>query len=86
MPTENDKPSSAGLAPDPRDAEIAGLKQQVTDLEKKLKAKVAGPAGSYCVLDGKTYQVERTVTAKFATDEARKGFIDMDAELVVLKR
>ena len=98
MPTENDKPKAtpvaAPAAPDTRDARIKSLEDEVTKLQnkldaanKKLKEKApAAPTGNYCVLNGKTYEVERTVEAKFATDEARKGYIDLDAELVVLKR
>ncbi len=82
MPNETTTP-----APDTRDAQIADLKKQVEDLEKKLKAKTpAPPAKDYCVLGGKTYDVAGTVSAKFATDEARKGNYDLDAELVILKR
>ncbi len=102
MPTENEKPSAAPAAtvPDTRDAEIAKLKLQLEqtgkendalaqDLEaarKKLKERNTVPAGDYCVLKGKTYQIAGTVPCKFATDEGRKGHIDLEADLVILKR
>ncbi len=88
MPTENEKPTAppAAPVPDPRDAEITALKKQVEDLEKKLKTRNTVPAGDYCVLGGKTYQVAGTVSARFATDEGRKGHIDLDSDLVILKR
>lgn len=92
MPNENDKTppvQPAAVAPDTSDAQIADLKKQVADLEKKLlssssKAKV--PSGDYCFLGGVAYPVAGTVTCRFATDEGRKGHIDLDEELIVVKR
>jgi hypothetical protein len=93
MPTENDPKAAPAAptapAPDRRDQEIASLKKQVEELEKKLKAKppaASAPSGDYCVLGGKTYQVDRLVPARFATDEGRKGHLELDSDLVVLKR
>jgi predicted nucleic acid-binding Zn-ribbon protein len=67
-----------------KDLEIAN--KRIAAIEKKLKEAGAAPSGDYVVLRGKTHLIERTVEARFATDEARKGYIDLDAELIVLKR
>lgn len=70
--------------------EIALLRQEIDSLRTKLDSltaeKALRPTGDYCVLGGKTFKVVGTVGAKFATDEARKGNLDLDAELVILKR
>lgn len=70
-----------------------GLAESLNAAREELKAAKAKqpqrdtvPAGDYCVLGGKTYQVAGTVPCKFATDEGRKGNIDFDSDLVVLKR
>ncbi len=91
MPNENDKPVTAPAVPDPRDAQVAALEATVKDLQEKLAKKpkekaAAAPEGDYVVLKGKTYEIERTVEAKFATDEWRKGYLADDAELIVIKR
>lgn len=68
-------------------AENADLKRRIAELEKAGEAEAeAGEADNYVVLRGKRYDIERTVEARFASDEARKGYIDLEAELVVLKR
>lgn len=102
MPTENEKPAAPPAAvPDPRDAEITKLKQQLSDVEKEnaalaqdldsarkeLKKKgPAAPTGDYVVLRGKTYGIRRTVECKYAADEARRGHdVELESELVVLK-
>lgn len=95
MPTENKKDAPV----DDRDAKIADLTQQVESLTNAnatltqeladAKAKKRGapvPSGNYAVVDGKTIEIEKVVEAKYASDEARKGFIDMDAQLLVPKR
>jgi hypothetical protein len=99
MPTETDK--TAAIEPDPRDLQITDLKSQLEqlsrendalaqDLEtarKELKSKKVQttPAGDYCVLGGKTYQVAGTVMTRFASEEGRKSNTE-DEELVILKR
>lgn len=67
--------------------QISALKRENAELKKhQLKSSASDvPDTDYVVLRGKRYGIERTVEAKFATDEARKGYIDMHAELVVLK-
>lgn len=105
MPTDTKTTAEpTAPTPDPRDALIAQLQQQVADAladvenadatieeleaqlkEAKMTKAVALPATDYAVIGGKTYHVERTVEAKFATDEARKGYIEMGATLAVLK-
>jgi len=95
MPNENDKtpvvPAAPATpaAPDTRDAQIADLEKQVAELKNKLKGKpstqTVAPAGDYCVLSGKTYEVAGTVSCRYATDEGRKGHIDIDSELVIVK-
>jgi hypothetical protein len=85
MPTTENKDPT----PDDRDAKIVDLQKQVetltadlADANAKLKKKAAAAVADNCaVLDGKTYQIEKTVMARFATDEARKGHIDLDSEL-----
>jgi hypothetical protein len=70
--------------------EIASLRQEVDSLKAQLESltteKSLRPTGDYCVLGGKTYRVAGTVSAKFATDEARKGNFDLDTDLAILKR
>ena len=116
MPTENTKtPAVAPVAtPDPRDAELAALKQelaelnedrdeidgqnesltkQVAELQEKLakatktKGAAPTPTGDYAVIKGKTYVVDGTVSARFATDEGRKGHLPdgLETELAILK-
>lgn len=76
-------------APDTRDAKIADLKKQVDALtveNASLKARPKAPAGDHCVLGGKTYDVAGLVAVRDATDEGRKGNIDLEGSLVILKR
>jgi hypothetical protein len=92
MPNENDTKPAAPAAPapvaDPRDAQLADLVKQVAHLKERLKEKPRNtvPAGDYCVLGGKTYEVLGTVATRHATDEGRKGNIDLEGELVIVKR
>lgn len=93
MSNENTKPATVAapvVAAPVADPRIAQLQAQVDKLQAELDANLANatsaPTGDYVVLKGKTYAVERTVEAKFASDEWRKGYIDTDEELVVLKR
>lgn len=60
--------------------------QAVDNLEKKLKSAKSAPQGDCVFLGGKTFAIERTVLASQASDDARKGFLDADAELIVVKR
>lgn len=69
--------------------DLEAANKRVDAIEKKLKEKgPAAPAGDHCVLGGKTFQVDRVISAKFAGDEGRKGNLPqgIDTELVVLKR
>lgn len=97
MPTENDKPTvGAPASEDLKDTkdlkaqeEIKKLKAELESLKKAPKeTRDTVPAGDYAVIGGKTYQVEGTVSAKFAGDEGRKGHLPdgLETELAILKR
>ncbi len=94
MPNENDTKTATPTASavDPRDLQLADLERKIDALKAEntaLKAKpraAAAPAGDYCVLSGKTYTVSGLVSVREATDQGRKGYIDLESDLVILKR
>lgn len=68
------------------EAEVSTLKQKVAELEKKAKHTKAAPTGDVVFLDGKSWPVKRTVEAKFALDEVKKGNIEEHLTLVVIDK
>jgi hypothetical protein len=68
------------------EAQIKNLEAKIAGLEEKLLSFPVVPDGDYCVLGGQTYTVAGTVCCRFATDEGRKGHIELDSDLVILKR
>lgn len=85
---------------DPRiaelEAEVRDLRQQLESSradvkmlrdKKQKEVQVQAPVPMTAVLaDGRTVKVLRTVIAKFALDEVKKGFIEEDLELLVTER
>ncbi len=85
---------------DPRDAKIqeleAALKEltkaglqltaELADARRKLKAAKSAPLGDTVTLGRDVYAVKRTVMAKDALDEVKKGHIEGDCTLVVIDR
>jgi hypothetical protein len=80
-------------------AELASLKKENATLrkanenltlrseEKKAEAEAGPEEDNYAVVNGKRYDVAGTVSARFATDEGRKGHLPhgLETELVILK-
>jgi hypothetical protein len=60
------------------------LAKQLADLQKEPSS--AQLEDMTACVNGKLVKIERTVEAKFATDEVKKGFLDEDLQLLVPKR
>lgn len=92
MPTDNKETAPAvaqNAIPDARDKRITELEGQVAKLTEQLAAsskKAKLPTGVAILEDGKQLKIIRTVQAKFALDEVKKGFLEEDLDLIVTER
>lgn len=81
--------TTAAAPVDKKGSELAALRQEVESLKSQLESlnaeKALSPTGDYAVVGGKTLRVIGTVKPKFATDEARKGNIDFEDDLLIVK-
>lgn len=67
--------------------ELQAANKKVTELEKKAKDTKAPAAQDGVVhLDGKSWKIHRTVRAKNALEEVKRGYIPEDASLIVTDR
>lgn len=71
--------------------DLAGFEKMLASEQKKLKkleasAKVDLPENVVILPGGKQLKIVKTVIAKFALDEVKKGFIEEDLELIVPER
>ncbi len=73
---------------DERGSDLEKASALISQLKRSAKTQrpSSAPSGDVVVLDGKTWEIRRTVMAKHASDEVKKGHIEEDCTLVVIDR